>query len=126
MHRRPYGPRQPGFSLVRAHLARWADWADRPDSAPDGGPGALKADLDKVLLVGHSRGGEGVNRAVMDSLYSPPAAQDGHPEAARWKIRGSVLVAPTAFGRNPVQDVPSLTILPLDPEDEPPDRTPRA
>ncbi|MBZ6114700.1 hypothetical protein [Streptomyces olivaceus] len=98
-------------SLIRNHLGRWADWAAKPASAPAAVRGT-KTDLSKVLLVGHSRGGEGVNRAVMDSLYPPPAAQDGYHSKARWNIRGTVLIAPTAVGQNPVPDVPSLTILP--------------
>ncbi len=98
-------------SLIRNHLGRWADWAAEPDSAPAAVKGT-KADLSKVLLVGHSRGGEGVNRAAMDSLYPPPAARDGYRSTARWNIRGTVLIAPTALGHNPVPDVPSLTILP--------------
>ncbi|MEU9334078.1 hypothetical protein AB0D49_13100 [Streptomyces sp. NPDC048290] len=106
------GGAQARSSLIRNHLGRWADWAARPGSAPDAVRKAPKTDLSRVLLVGHSRGGEGVNRAVMDSLYKPPAAQDGYRPAARWKIRGTVHIGPTLFGQNPVPDVPSLTILP--------------
>ncbi|MFI1505406.1 hypothetical protein [Streptomyces sp. NPDC020597] len=106
------GGAQARSSLVRQHLARWADWAAHPRDAPAGVPGAAKADLSRVLLVGHSRGGEGVNRAAMDSLYPPPAAQEGYRGKVRWKIRGTVLVGPTIFGQNPVADVPSATILP--------------
>ncbi|WP_328656138.1 hypothetical protein [Streptomyces sp. NBC_00334] len=106
------GGAQARSSLVRAHLARWADWAAAPATAPAAVRRGPKADPSRVLLVGHSRGGEGVDRAAMDSLYPPPADQDGHPGRARWNIRGTVLIGPTAFGQNPVPDVPSLTILP--------------
>ncbi|MER6348667.1 hypothetical protein ACWC10_34080 [Streptomyces sp. NPDC001595] len=99
-------------SLVRTHLARWAGWAAAPATAPAAVREAPTADLSRVLLVGHSRGGEGVDRAALDSLYPPPAEQDGHPAPARWTIRGTVLIGPTVFGQNPVPDVPSLTILP--------------
>ncbi|MCX5252233.1 hypothetical protein OG895_45200 [Streptomyces sp. NBC_00201] len=99
-------------SLVRQHLARWADWAAHPGSAPAVVRNAPAADLSRVLLVGHSRGGEGVNRAAMDSLYPPPAAQDGYHGPVRWHIRGTVLIGPTIFGQNPVADVASVTILP--------------
>ncbi|MER5980542.1 hypothetical protein ABT142_29115 [Streptomyces sp. NPDC001857] len=99
-------------SLVRQHLARWAGWAANPAGAPAAVREAPKADLSRVLLVGHSRGGEGVNRAAMDSLYPAPAAQDGYKGPVRWKIRGTVLIGPTIFGQNPVADVPSATILP--------------
>ncbi|MEW2069074.1 hypothetical protein [Streptomyces sp. NPDC007346] len=99
-------------SLIRNHLGRWADWSAKPASAPAAVRKGSEADLSRVLLVGHSRGGEGVNRAVMDSLYKPPAAQDGYRSKARWNIRGTVHIGPTLFGQNPVPDVPSLTILP--------------
>jgi hypothetical protein len=106
------GGAQARSSLVRQHLARWADWASHPSTAPASVRKAPKADLSRVLLVGHSRGGEGVNRAAMDSLYPAPAAQDGYRGPVRWKIRGTVLIGPTIFGQNPVADVPSTTILP--------------
>ncbi|MFK4099536.1 hypothetical protein ACI2L1_05530 [Streptomyces sp. NPDC019531] len=106
------GGAQARSSLVRQHLARWADWAAHPGSAPAVVRNAPKADLSRVLLVGHSRGGEGVNRAAMDSLYPPPTAQDGYHGPVRWHIRGTVLIGPTNFGQNPVADVPSATILP--------------
>ncbi|MFC8869041.1 hypothetical protein ACFUAC_15470 [Streptomyces sp. NPDC057148] len=106
------GGAQARSSLVRSHLARWADWAAHSATAPGPVRRGPKADLSRVLLVGHSRGGEGVDRAAMDSLYPPPASQDGSPGRSRWNIRGTVLIGPTAFGQNPVPDVPSLTILP--------------
>jgi hypothetical protein len=99
-------------SLVRQHLARWADWTAHRSTAPAAVRQAPKADLSRVLLVGHSRGGEGVNRAAMDSLYPPPAAEDGYRGPVRWKVRGTVLIGPTIFGQNPVADVPSVTLLP--------------
>lgn len=99
-------------SLVRQHLARWAAWAgaDR-GSAPDIVRNSPVADLSKVLLVGHSRGGEGVNRAAMDSLYPPPG-DSGYTGPVRWTVRGTLLIGPTIFGHNPAPDVPSVTILP--------------
>ncbi|MCS0602613.1 hypothetical protein NX794_15550 [Streptomyces sp. LP11] len=106
------GGAQARSSLVRLHLADWADWTAHPEKAPAFVRQSPRADLDKVLLVGHSRGGEGVSRAAMDSLYPPPAAEDGYHGPVRWKVRGTVLIGPTAFGQNPVPDVPSLTILP--------------
>ncbi|MFE5733822.1 hypothetical protein ACFQ7A_23305 [Streptomyces sp. NPDC056528] len=99
-------------SLVRLHLARWADWAANRSAAPAAVRRTAPADLSRVLLVGHSRGGEGVNRAALDSLYPPPADRDGHRGPVRWKIRGNVLIGPTLFGQNPAPDVPSTTILP--------------
>ncbi|KMS85344.1 hypothetical protein ACZ91_43715 [Streptomyces regensis] len=106
------GGAQARSSLVRLHLARWADWAEHPRSAPKVVREAPRADLSRVLLVGHSRGGEGVNRAALDSITPPPAEQDGYRGPVRWHIRGTVLIGPTVFGQNPVPDVPSMTILP--------------
>ncbi|MEV0126775.1 hypothetical protein AB0I16_35430 [Streptomyces sp. NPDC050703] len=106
------GGAQARSSLVRLHLGRWADWAKEPAGAPAAVRAVSPADLSRVLLVGHSRGGEGVNRAALDSLYAPPADQDGYRGPTRWKIRGNVLIGPTVFGQNPVPDVPSATILP--------------
>ncbi|WP_088321019.1 hypothetical protein [Kineosporia sp. R_H_3] len=92
--------------LVRAHLARWASWA-ASDAAWASAPEVVRAgprpNLSKVLLVGHSRGGEGVNRAAVDSALDP---------AARWKVKGQLLLAPTAFGRNPAPGVPTAVVLP--------------
>ncbi len=99
-------------SLIRLHLGHWADWAADPSKAPAAVRKAPRADLGRVLLVGHSRGGEAVNRAALDSLYPPPAAQDGYRGRVRWTIRGTVLIAPSALAQNPVPDVPSMTILP--------------
>ncbi|MEW1696266.1 hypothetical protein ACIQCR_12245 [Streptomyces sp. NPDC093249] len=106
------GGAQARSSLVRQHLARWADWSANKASAPASVRGVSSADLSRVLLVGHSRGGEGVNRAALDSLAPAPADQDGARGTVRWKIRGTVLIGPTAFGNNPVPDVPSLAVLP--------------
>ncbi|MGX7674161.1 hypothetical protein [Plantactinospora sp. DSM 117369] len=107
------GGAQARSSLVRLHLANWADWAGagRAD-APAIVRAAPRADLSRVFLVGHSRGGEGVSRATMDSLTPPPAAQDGYHGKVRWSVRGLLLIGPTIFGHDPVPDVPSVTILP--------------
>ncbi|WP_374105356.1 hypothetical protein [Streptomyces sp. ISL-36] len=106
------GGAQARSSLVRRHLAHWAEWAAKPAGAPAAVRATAPADLSRVLLVGHSRGGEGVNRAALDSLSRPPADQDGYRGPVRWTIRGNVLIGPTVFGQNPVPDVPSATLLP--------------
>ncbi|MET0419716.1 MAG: hypothetical protein ABW022_27175, partial [Actinoplanes sp.] len=104
------GGAQARSTLVRAHLARWADWAGAGrGNAPAIVRQAPRADLSKVFLMGHSRGGEGVSRAAMDSLTPPPGDAVGR---ARWNIRGMLLLAPTIFGHDPVPDVPSATLLP--------------
>lgn len=81
--------------LVRHHLGLWSEWA-----AP-GGEWEGRVDLQKVMLLGHSRGGEGVQRAVIDS--EPPAP---------WHIASSVLVAPTSVLRQTPAFTPTMTLLP--------------
>ncbi|GAB3911121.1 hypothetical protein GCM10029964_116250 [Kibdelosporangium lantanae] len=98
-------------SLVRLHLAHWADWAEDRASAPEAVRDAPVADMSNVLLVGHSRGGEGTNRAALDSL-APPPYDSGYSGPVRWTIRGDVFIGPTLFGQNPTPDVPSVTLLP--------------
>ena len=106
------GGAQARSSLVRLHLAHWADWAGAGRaSAPQIVKDAPVADMSKVLLVGHSRGGEGVNQAALDSL-APPPFDSGYSGPVRWTIRGDVFIAPTIFGQNPTPDVPSVTFLP--------------
>ena len=82
-------------ALVRHHLRLWSDWA-----AP-AGEWEGRVDMKKVMLLGHSRGGEGVQRAVIDSGPSVP-----------WHIAGSALVAPTAALRQTPAYTPIMTLLP--------------
>ena len=86
--------------LIRHHLALWARWNTRGGD-PWSGRFRGKLAMDKVVLVGHSRGGEGVNRAAIDASISDP-----------FKIVGIVSYGPTAFGRQVTPDVHSATILP--------------
>jgi hypothetical protein len=96
-------------ALVRHHLALWSSWAGGPGRA--GAPEIIRAtppaDLGRMLLVGHSRGGEGVNRAALDSAVS---ARTGRP--APWRVSGLLHLAPTAFGQNPVPGTPAVVVLP--------------
>jgi hypothetical protein len=88
-------------ALVRHHLAQWSEW-----SAHGGDPwnGRFQGgvNLEEVVLVGHSRGGEGVERATLDSHADDP-----------WHIRGLLLIGPTAFGRQVAPGVHTATILPF-------------
>ncbi|MFG1609539.1 hypothetical protein [Actinoplanes sp. NPDC049265] len=93
--------------LIGRHLAAWASWAGAGrDRAPDVVRSAAAADLSRVMLVGHSRGGQGANRAAIDSLTP---ARGG--TKARWTVRGIVLIAPTSGGQNPASDVPSVVMM---------------
>ncbi|MFC7493386.1 MULTISPECIES: hypothetical protein [unclassified Nocardioides] len=76
--------------IVQAHLDHWATIA-----------AAHQVDLGRVVLVGHSRGGEGVNRAAIRI-----------PLGAAYRIVGQVLVAPTDFGSQTAPYVPTVTLLP--------------
>lgn len=99
-------------AVIRHHLARWADWSRDRTGAPAVIRAAAKADPGKVLLVGHSTAGPGINRAALDTYHPSPSAQDGYQGPARWKIRGIALLGPSSPGQNPVPDVPSMTVLP--------------
>ncbi len=77
-------------SIVIEHLKHWAGMAAEH-----------KVDLDRVVLVGHSRGGEGVNRASIRI-----------PLDADYRIVGQVLLAPTNFATQTSPYVPSATVLP--------------
>lgn len=84
-------------ALVRHHLQLIADRAADPGAARWFG----RVDVGNTVLVGHSRGGEGVARATVDT-----------PSDAPWDVRGQVLVAPTDFGSLGTPYTPSVTLLP--------------
>ena len=76
--------------IVERHLDHWATIA-----------ADHQVDLDRVVLVGHSRGGEGVDRASIQIPLSAP-----------YRIVGQVLIAPTDFGAQTAPYVPTVTLLP--------------
>ncbi len=76
--------------IVQQHLDHWVDLA-----------GDHQLDLEQVVLVGHSRGGEGVDRASIQI-----------PTTAPYTIAGQVLLAPTDFGTQTAPYVPTVTVLP--------------
>jgi hypothetical protein len=87
--------------LIRHHLAQWAEWTNHGGD-PWGGRFHGRVDMDAVALVGHSRGGEGVERATIDTYADDP-----------WQIQGLVLIGPTAFGRQVAAGVHTTVILPF-------------
>jgi hypothetical protein len=87
-------------ALVRHHLALWTAWSSIGGD-PFGGRFFGRVDMSKVVLVGHSRGGEGVARAAVDSRRSNP-----------WRILGVVPIGPTAFGRQVPATVHTMVLLP--------------
>ncbi|MCC6832130.1 MAG: hypothetical protein IT200_12355 [Thermoleophilia bacterium] len=86
--------------LVRHHLRLWARWATTGGD-PWGGAMRGAVDPQRVVLVGHSRGGEGVAQASASS----------RPDDA-FRVRGLVLIAPTHFGRQVTPGVDELVVLP--------------
>ncbi|MEZ0580433.1 hypothetical protein [Nocardioides sp. MH1] len=88
--RLPDGGADARATIVQAHLDRWAAIA-----------ADHQVDMDQVVLVGHSRGGEGVDRASIQI-----------PADAPYRIAGQVLLAPTDFAWHTAPYVPTVTVLP--------------
>lgn len=86
--------------LIHRHLYQWARW-NAVGGDPWKGLFRGKVDLNNVVLVGHSSGGEGVHRAAIDASPSDP-----------FKIVGLVSYGPTAYGSHVTPDIHSATILP--------------
>ena len=95
------GGAQARSELVRHHLEAFANW-NTTGGAPFGSALVGRVDLDRVMLVGHSRGGEGVNRAAVDTTSSDP-----------WRIDSQVLIGPTSFGRQTAPGVDTAVLLPF-------------
>ncbi|MGB0099951.1 MAG: hypothetical protein WBP61_06690 [Nocardioides sp.] len=90
-YRLPDGGADARAEIVEAHLDHWVGLAAEH-----------RIDLDRVVLVGHSRGGEGVDRASIQIPLSAP-----------YRIAGQVLIAPTDFGNQTAPYVPTVTMLPF-------------
>src|SRR5690606_11404027 len=73
--------------------------ADRASESGNRWSGRL--DPDRVVLVGHSRGGEGVNQAVGDTGGSAP-----------YSVVGQFLIAPTDFAAQTAGYMPTAVALP--------------
>ena len=87
-------------ALVRHHLALWSYWS-LVGGDPFGGVLRGKVDVRRVMLVGHSRGGEGVARAAIESRRADP-----------WRVLGLVPIGSTAFGRQVPATVDTMVLLP--------------
>jgi hypothetical protein len=79
-------------TLIRDHLRAWSQFV---------ADGTHPADLSNVVLVGHSRGGEGVNRASLDL-----------PRDDGYQVTGQVLIGPTDFAFQAAPATPTVTLLP--------------
>lgn len=74
--------------LVGAHLQQWRDWGEEP---PTGIP---DVDLDRISLLGHSRGGEAV--AVTAAIQAGTAEPDWSPGPVEGvEVAAVVALAPT-------------------------------
>jgi hypothetical protein len=83
-------------ALVLHHLRLLARWSADGSNARWSG----RLDMHRVVLIGHSRGGEGVNQASIDAGRSDP-----------FDIVGQVLIAPTDFGYQTAPYTPTEVIL---------------
>ena len=92
-------------SLVAIHLDRWAQWSSGAGrlTTPAVVHDLAEPDLGQTMLVGHSRGGEAVNRVAA------VAADPLRP----WRIHAQVLIGPVD-GRpaTPATGVPTVVLLP--------------
>lgn len=87
--------------LIRHHLSQLAAWNADPASAPFAARLSLRFNPRHVLLVGHSRGGEGVLRATASARPEDP-----------FSVAGLLLLAPTNFGRQSAPRTPTVVLLP--------------
>ena len=90
--------------LLVATLDRLAAWAVTAGPDPVGARLVGRVDLDRIGLMGHSRGGEGVTAAI-------PLILD-RPTGRRYGLRAVVALAPTDFGDRRPAGVAWATLLP--------------
>ncbi|MEI6623629.1 MAG: hypothetical protein WCP28_17195, partial [Actinomycetes bacterium] len=88
-------------ALINHHLARLAK-ANRASSTPYGSSLRGRVDMGKVLLMGHSRGGEGV----------VAAAQYAQTHRMSWTYSAVLPLAPTDYGALASGATPLTTVLP--------------
>lgn len=77
--------------LLLKHLQQWRAWNETPEN-----PFYGQVDLNRVALIGHSRGGEAVTHAALlnTRLYPPVTRMAASPEFG-FGIRGVVGIAPS-------------------------------
>ena len=94
--------------LLLKHLEQWRNWSEDPSS-----PLSQKADLENVILIGHSRGGEAISIAAAYNKL------DKFPDDANvsfdfnFGIKGLVAIAPTDtryFRRIELENINYLSI----------------
>jgi hypothetical protein len=93
----PDGGASARSALVRHHLELLSEWTADPARPRWFG----ELDPDRVVLVGHSRGGEGVDQAVIDTTADAP-----------YRIEGQVLIGPVDFAYQTAGYMPTVVLLP--------------
>jgi dienelactone hydrolase len=77
--------------LLLEHLRQWRAW-----NAAAGNPFYGQVDLERVGLIGHSRGGEAVGYAAsLNQRDYPPVSLVAHADDYQFGIRGVVAIAPS-------------------------------
>jgi hypothetical protein len=83
--------------LVRHHLKLLDAWTSTAERSRWYG----RVDLEQVVLVGHSRGGEGVNQVAIDTTADAP-----------YSVAGQVLIGPSAVAYQTAGYTPTVVVLP--------------
>ncbi len=88
--------------LILEHLRRWRSWDASATDSPFGTRFVGHIDLDRIGLMGHSRGGEGIAAAVqLNQRSSNP-----------FGIKAALALAPVDFGRRVIGGVEFGVVLP--------------
>ncbi|MCU1370413.1 MAG: hypothetical protein JWO77_1607 [Ilumatobacteraceae bacterium] len=88
--------------LILEHLRRWKAWNASATGSPFGARFVGHIDLERIGLMGHSRGGEGIAAAVQLNQRS----------TVRFGIKAALALAPVDFGRRVIGGVELGVILP--------------
>ncbi|MCA9970092.1 MAG: hypothetical protein KC425_07750 [Anaerolineales bacterium] len=99
--------------LLLKHLQQWRTWSETP-----GNPFYAQVDLDRVALIGHSRGGEAVTHAAaLNERLTVPVTGVAQAGEFDFGIRGVVGIAPSDGQYQPngrllrLQDVSYLMLV---------------
>ena len=88
--------------LILKHLDLWHGWYANPKGSPIPWPNVRAFDFNRIGLMGHSRGGEGIVAAL----------EQNATRADPYQIKALLPLAPTDFDRRIPINVPTGTLLP--------------